>query len=90
MTWDEFLAHNMQTWSTDKTILVSHPSDYLGKPHLAIWLVHGDMQDFDDLFEQCQKFAKSNGYAGIVYSGRRGWIRTHGFKELAVFAVKEI
>lgn len=88
MDWDTFLSHKMNHWTRNKSILVAHPSEYKGRPYLAIWLAHGDLADVEALVAQCEQFAEQNGFAGVAYSGRRGWVRALGFRELAIFAVK--
>jgi hypothetical protein len=89
MTWEEAKSQKSVVFESQNSVLVANDGSFEGKKALQIWLAAGDIEEVSDLAEKAEKYAKDNGFAAMTYCGRRGWIRTHGYKEVAVVSVKE-
>ena len=87
----EFLeAQPVTVLSDDFACLVVIPTELLGKRLLSIWVAVGMMESVTKLFNQAEQLAKAQGLAGTVYLGRRGFLRSHGFSEIATLGFKEL
>lgn len=87
MTWEEVKAKPTILFEGKESVLLALPNELLGRKMLLIWVAAGNLSEVSDLFKQCEEYAKSR-FDGVCYLGRRGWIKTHGFKEIAVIGVK--
>jgi hypothetical protein len=86
ISWDDAKKQNSLVFEGDNSVIVAND----GGETLHIWLAVGDMNEVSNLAENVETFAKNNGYKRLMYCGRRGWIRTHGYKEVAVVSVKDL
>jgi hypothetical protein len=87
ISWDEVKAKNPLVFEGKESVLLALPNDLLGRKMLLIWVAAGNLSEVSDLFKQCEEYAKDK-FDGVCYVGRKGWVKTHGFKEIAVIGVK--
>lgn len=90
MSWDEVKNQKYVLFEGKQSVIVANDGAFAGKKALQLWLAAGEMDEVSSLYLQAQDYAMQNGYEAITYCGRRGWIKSHGFKEIAVVAVKEL
>lgn len=88
VSWEEAKAKNPLVFEGKESVLLALPTDLIGRKMLLIWVAAGNLSEVSDLFKQCETYAKGK-FDGVCYLGRKGWIKTHGFKEIAVIGVKE-
>lgn len=89
MSWADALKQPTVLFEGVGSVVVANDGAYQGKKALQIWLAAGDMSEVSNLLLDAENYAKNNGFTALTYCGRRGWIRSHGFKEVAVVSVKE-
>ena len=89
ISWDEVKAKNPLVFEGKESVLLALPNELLGRKMLLIWVAAGNLSEVSDLFKQCEEYAKDK-FDGVCYVGRKGWVKTHGFKEIAVIGVKGI
>ena len=87
MTWEQVKAKNPLVFEGKESVILALPNELLGRKMLLIWVAAGNLSEVSDLFKQCEKYAKDK-FDGVCYVGRKGWLKTHGFKEIAVIGVK--
>jgi hypothetical protein len=90
MTWAEAQRQPSVVFESEGSVLVANEGSFDGKKALQIWLAAGNIDEVSSLAEQAEEHAKKHGFAAMTYCGRRGWIKTHGYKEVAVVSVKEL
>jgi hypothetical protein len=89
ISWDEVKAKNPLVFEGKESVLLALPNELLGRKMLLIWVAAGNLSEVSDLFKQCEEYAKDK-FDGVCYVGRKGWVKTHSFKEIAVIGVKGI
>jgi hypothetical protein len=89
ISWEGVKAKNPLVFEGKESVLLALPNELLGRKMLLIWVAAGNLSEVSDLFKQCEEYAKDK-FDGVCYVGRRGWVKTHGFKEIAVIGVKGI
>ena len=87
--WEQVKAKNPLVFEGKESVLLALPNELLGRKMLLIWVAAGNLSEVSDLFKQCEEYAKDK-FDGVCYVGRKGWVKTHGFKEIAVIGVKGI
>jgi hypothetical protein len=87
--WEQVKAKNPIVFEGKESVLLALPNELLGRKMLLIWVAAGNLSEVSDLFKQCEEYAKDK-FDGVCYVGRKGWVKTHGFKEIAVIGVKGI
>jgi hypothetical protein len=85
--WEQVKAKNPLVFEGKESVLLALPNELLGRKMLLIWVAAGNLSEVSDLFKQCEEYAKDK-FDGVCYVGRKGWVKTHGFKEIAVIGVK--
>jgi hypothetical protein len=90
MEWAEAKRQPSVVFETEHSVLVCNDGAFEGKKALQIWLAAGNMEEVGELLDRAEQYATNNGFAAMTYCGRRGWIRTHGYREVAVVSVKEL
>jgi hypothetical protein len=85
--WEQVKEKNPLVFEGKESVLLALPNELLGRKMLLIWVAAGNLSEVSDLFKQCEEYAK-NKFDGVCYVGRKGWVKTHGFKEIAVIGVK--
>lgn len=88
MSWEDAKNKNPLIFEGNESVLLALPSELLGRKMLLIWVAAGNLSEISELFKQCETYAKDK-FEGVCYLGRKGWIKTHGFKEIATIGVKE-
>jgi hypothetical protein len=88
--WEQVRQQNYILFESDNSVLVANSSNMLGKKALQIWLAAGIMSEIDILAQQAENYGRANGFELISYCGRKGWIKTHGYKEVATVGVKNL
>ena len=89
ISWEEVKAKNPLVFEGKESVLLALPNELLGRKMLLIWVAAGNLSEVSDLIAQCEEYAKDK-FDGVCYVGRKGWVKTHGFKEIAVIGVKGI
>ena len=89
LTWEEVKAKPTVLFEGTESVLLALPNELLGRKMLLIWVAAGNLSEVSDLIAQCEEYAKDK-FDGVCYVGRRGWVKTHGFKEIAVIGEKGI
>jgi hypothetical protein len=87
--WEQVKAKSPLVFEGKESVLLALPNELLGRKMLLIWVAAGNLSEVSDLFKQCEEYAKDK-FDGVCYVGRKGWVKTHGFKEIAVIGVKGI
>ena len=87
--WEQVKAKSPLVFEGKESVLLALPNELLGRKMLLIWVAAGNLSEVSDLFKQCEEYAKDR-FDGVCYVGRKGWVKTHGFKEIAVIGVKGI
>jgi hypothetical protein len=85
--WEQVKEKNPLVFEGKESVLLALPNELLGRKMLLIWVAAGNLSEVSDLFKQCEEYAKDK-FDGVCYVGRKGWVKTHGFKEIAVIGVK--
>ena len=88
MTWEEVKAKPTVLFEGKESVLLALPNELLGRKMLLIWVAAGNLSEVSDLIAKCEEYAKKH-FEGVCYVVRKGWVKTHGFKEIAVIGVKE-
>ena len=88
--WEEVQAQPYVLFESDQSVLVANDGVMLGKKALQIWLAAGIIEEIDILAQQAEDYGRSKGYEIISYCGRKGWIRAHGYQEVATVGVKNL
>ena len=88
--WEEVKSQDYILFELDQSVLVANSGVMLGKKALQIWLAAGIMDEVDVLLQQAENYGRTNGYELISYCGRKGWVRSHGYKEVATVGVKNL
>jgi len=88
--WELVKSQDYILFESEQSVLVVNKGFMLGKKALLIWLAAGIMDEIDVLAQQAENYGKSEGYEIISYCGRKGWIKTHGYTEVATVGVKNL
>ena len=88
--WEEVRLQDYILFELGESVLVANNGTMLGKKALQIWLAAGIMSEIDVLAQQAENYGRTNGYELISYCGRKGWVKSHGYKEVATVGVKEL
>ncbi len=88
--WDQALKQPYILFESDSSVVVANISNMLNRKALQIWLTAGIMHEVDSLLQQAEKYGRDNGFELISYCGRRGWLKSQGYKEIATVGVKEL
>lgn len=89
MDWAQVKQQKSILFEGKTSVVVANDGAANGKKALQIWLAAGDMDEVSNLLLDAENYAKKHGFAAMTYCGRRGWIRSHGYKEVAVVSIKE-
>ena len=69
------------------TEIFTHPS---GLKVMLIWLAGGDLEEFMPWLPAVENWGREHGATEARISGRRGWMRKTGYKELRTLMVKDL
>lgn len=87
VSWDELLSMpGVMLYEGDRSVVLAVDSA-AGR---CIWLAAGVLEEVSELVDEAQAQAARDGVRGLVYVGRRGWIRALGFTEVAVVGTREV
>lgn len=90
IAWDLIKSWPLIIFEGQETVLFCLESELKGGKSLQIIAGAGKMNEINQLYEQAETYAKQHGYKTISYVGRKGWLKTHGFKIEAVVGMKEL
>jgi hypothetical protein len=88
--WDEVKKQNPILFESENSVLLCTVGRMYGEKSLHLTVAAGKMNEVDGLYKEAELYAKQHGFSSIAYAGRRGWLKTHGFKEVSVIGYKEI
>jgi hypothetical protein len=88
--WEQVREQDYILFELEESVLVANSGVMLGKKALQIWLAAGIMDQVDILAQQAEDYGRANGFELISYCGRKGWVRSHGYKEVATVGVKNL
>ena len=88
--WEQVKQQPYILFESDSSVVVANSSVMFSKKALQIWLTAGIMSEVSALLQQAESYGRSNGYELISYCGRKGWIKSQGYKEVATVGVKEL
>ena len=86
MPWEGVLKSRLQIYEGCNSVLVCKTSARV----ITVWVAAGELQEVLTLFSSIERMAAASGIRRIDYLGRRGWVRSAGFREISVFGTKEI
>lgn len=90
VSWDDLVKQNIVLFERDESVMLCNLCLWRDEKVMHITVAAGKMQDINEMYLEAENFAKQQGCLKITYAGRFGWLKTHGFKELAVIGCKEL
>jgi hypothetical protein len=88
--WEQVKKQDYILFECGNSVLVANSGFMFGKKSIQIWLAAGIMEEIDVLAQQAEDYGRNNGFELISYCGRKGWIKSHGYKEVATVGVKNL
>ncbi|HEX4843207.1 MAG TPA: hypothetical protein VFV57_06010 [Limnobacter sp.] len=90
MPWAEVCSLDVSVLEGKASVLVACDSNIGGKPVRSIWVAAGVLDEVLELVERACAQARRDGHTSICYIGRRGWVKTAGFSELAIVGIRSL
>jgi len=90
VAWSTVLSLDVLVFESENSVLVTRDGHLFGEPVRMVWVAAGEMSEVDKLIREVEQSARIAGIGRVAFFGRRGWIRSQGYRECAVLGVKEI
>ena len=88
--WEYIVQQNIVLFDRPESVLLCMVSDWKGKKSLHITVAAGKMDEVNEMYLEAEEYARQHDCKTIIYVGRTGWLKTHGFKNEAVIGCKEL